>query len=47
MLRLTKKNFEDGFPHELFLTRRLTTKIKNAFENKMSSDMKLSKTQVS
>ena len=34
MLRLNKKNFEDGeLPHELFLTTRQTTKIKNAFAN--------------
>ena len=32
ILRVNKKNFEDEeLPHELFLTTRQTTKIKNAF----------------
>ena len=34
-------------PHELFLTTIQTTKIKNAFANNMSTDMKLSKAQIS
>ena len=34
-------------PHELFLTTRKTTKIRNVFENNMSTDTKLSKTQIS
>ena len=47
LLILTKKNFEDEeLPHELFLTIRQTTKIKNVFENKMSTDIKLRKTQI-
>ena len=33
--------------HELFLTRRQKTKIRNAFANNMSTDIKLSKTQIS
>ena len=33
--------------HELFLTTRQTTKLKNAFANNMSTDIKLSKAQVS
>ena len=33
--------------HELFLTSRQTTKIRNAFANNMSTDIKLSKTQIS
>ena len=45
---MNKKNFEDKeLPHGLFLTRRQTTKIKNAFANNMSTDMKLSKAQIS
>ena len=35
-LRLNKRNFEDEeLPHELFLTTRQTTKIKNGFANNM------------
>ena len=45
---MNKKNFEDEeFPHEIFLTTRQTTKIRNIFANNMSTDIKLSKTQVS
>ena len=45
---MNKKNFEDEeSPHELFLTTRQTTKIRNAFANNMSTDIKLSKTQIS
>ena len=49
MLRLSKKNFEDEeLPHELFLTTRQTTKIRNAFaNNNMSTDIELSKAQIS
>ena len=48
ILRLTKKNSEDEqFPHELFLTTRRATKIRNAFTNNMSTDIKLSITQIS
>ena len=48
ILKLNKKNVEDEeFPHELFqLTRQLTrqtSKIRKAFANKMSTDIKLSK----
>ena len=47
-LKLTEKNFEDEeLSHELFLTTRQTTKIRNAFANNMSTDIKLSKTQIS
>ena len=46
--RITKKNFQDEkLPHELFLTTRQKTKIRNAFANNMSTDMKLSKAQLS
>ena len=38
------KNFEDAeLPHELFITRRQTTKIRNTFANNMSTEIKLSK----
>ena len=33
--------------HELFLTTRQTTKIRNVFANNMSTDIKLSKAQIS
>ena len=44
ILRLKKKNFEDEeeLPHELFLTRRQTTKIRSTFTNNMSTDVNLS-----
>ena len=46
--RILKKNFQDEkLPHELFLTTRQKTKIRNAFANNMSTDMKLSKAQLS
>ena len=34
-------------PHELFLTTRQATKIRNTFANNMSVDIKLSKAQIS
>ena len=47
ILRINKKNFEDEeLPHELFLTTRQTTKIRNAFANNMSTDIKLSKAEI-
>ena len=47
-LRLTKKVFEEEqLPHELFLTTRQITKIRNAFANNMSTDKKLSNAQIS
>ena len=36
----------DNLPHELLLTTRQTTKLKNAIENNMSTDIKLSKAQI-
>ena len=46
ILITNKKNFQDEeFPHELFLTTRQTTKIRNAFAKNMLTDIKLSKTQ--
>ena len=48
ILILNKKNFEDEeLPHELFLTTRQTNKVRNAFANNMSTDIKLSKAQIS
>ena len=47
ILRLNKRNFEDeGLPHELFLTTRQTTKIKNVFSNNMSTDIKVGKAKI-
>ena len=37
----------NNLPHELLLTTRQTTKLKNAIENNMSTDIKLSKAQIS
>ena len=48
ILRLTNKKFEDEeLPHELLLTTRQTTKIKNVFANNMSTYIRLSKYQIS
>ena len=47
-LRMTLKMFaEDELPHELLLTTRLKTKLRNAFNNNMSTHLKLSKAQIS
>ena len=47
-LRTNQKNFTDEkLPHKLFLTTRRTTKIRDAFTNNMSTDIKLSKAQIS
>ena len=42
-------NMFDGnnLPHELLLTTRQKTKLRNAFNNNMSTDIKLSKAQIS
>ena len=46
-LRISFKMFNgNNLPHELLLTTRQKTKIRNAFNNKMSDDLKLSKTQI-
>ena len=37
----------NDLPHELLLTARQKTKLRNAFNNNMSIDLKLSKAQVS
>ena len=49
LLRVNKKNVEDEeeLPYKLFLTTRQTTIIRNIFPNNMSTDIKLSKTQIS
>ena len=47
-LRMNARMFNsDNLPHELLLTTRQTTKLRNAIENNMSTDIKLSKVQVS
>ena len=47
MLRLGAKNFnKDELPHELFLTTRQSTKLRNATNNNMSTDIKFSKAQL-
>ena len=37
----------NNLPHELLLTTRQRIKLQNAFENNMSTDIKLSKAQIS
>ena len=45
---MTKKNFQnEELPQELFLTMRQKPKIRNAFVINMSTDIKLSKAQLS
>ena len=47
-LRITKKNFQDEEAlYELLLTTRQKTKIKNAFAKTLSTDIQLSKVQLS
>ena len=47
-LRMNIKMFnENNSPHELLLTTRQKTKLKNAFENNMWTDIKLCKLQIS
>ena len=46
-LRLGIKNFnKDELPHELLLTTRQNTKLRNAINNNMATDLKLSKAQI-
>ena len=46
-LRISLKMFNgNDMPHELLLTRQ-KTKLRNAFNNNMSTDLKLSKAQIS
>ena len=47
VLRLGIKNFnKDELPHELYLTTRQSTKLRNAINNNMSTDIKFSKAQL-
>ena len=47
-LRMSLKIFDgNDLPHELLLTARQKAKLRNAFNNNMSTDLKLSKAQVS
>ena len=47
-LRMSLKMFNaNDLPHELLLTVRQKTKLRNAFNNNMSTDLKLSKAQIS
>ena len=46
-LRINLKMFAwNDLPHELLLTTRQKTKLRNAFNNNMSTDIKLSKAQI-
>ena len=46
-LRINSKMFDgNNLPHELLLTTRQKTKIRNAFNNNMSTDLKFSKAQI-
>ena len=38
---------ENDLRHELLLTTRQKTRLRNGFNNNMSTDLKLSKTQIS
>ena len=47
-LRMSLKMFaENDLPHESLLTTRQKTKLTNAFNNNMSTDLKLYKAQIS
>ena len=47
-LRISFKMFNgNNLPHELLLTTRQKSKLRNAFNNNMSTDLKLSKAQIS
>ena len=46
-LRMSLKMINrNDLPHELLLTTRQKTKLRNAFNNNMSTDLKLSKAQI-
>ena len=48
ILKMSLKMFdENDLPHELLLTARQKTKLRNAFSNNMSTDLKFSKAQIS
>ena len=45
-MRISLKMFNgNDLPHELLLTTRQKTKLRNAFNNNMLTDLKLSRTQ--
>ena len=47
-MRISFKMFGgNNLPHELLLTTRQKTKLRNAFNNNMFTDLKLSKAQIS
>ena len=47
-LRMSLKMFDgNDMPHELLLTTRQKTKLRNAFNNIMSTDIKVSKAKIS
>ena len=47
-LRMSLKMFaENDLPHQLLLTTRQKAKLRNAFNNNMSTDLKLSRAQIS
>ena len=47
VLRLVTKYFnKDELPHELFLTTRQSTKLRNAIKNNLSADIKFRKAQL-
>ena len=47
-LRTSLKTFDgDNLRHEILLTTRQKTKLRNAFNNNISTDIKLSKAQIS
>ena len=46
-LRINLKMFNgNNLPHELLLTTRQKTKLRNSFNNNMSTDLKLSKAHI-
>ena len=46
-IRISSKMFNgNDLPHELVLTTRQKTKVRNAFTNNMSTDLKFSKAQI-
>ena len=48
ILRMSLKMLDrNEMPHELLLTSRQKTKLRNAFNNNISTDLKLSKAQIS
>ena len=46
-LLISKKNFnKDELPHELLLTTRQSTKLRNPINNNLATDIKFSKAQL-